>query len=262
MKETTRMKTTGGAAVAAVIVAISAIFMAGCGEQAQTGVSVEGAQDGFKDLDERFSYAYGADLAQRFKLEGIELNAALLAAGMKDVYSGGDRKMSAGEVAATVDLYLQIHHQRKAEERAALGEKNLAEGQTFLADNAKKEGVVVTESGLQYRVLTAGTGKYQPAENDQITVHYRASFVDGTEFDSTYERNQPYTARVLQLMDGWFEAIQLMTEGAKWELFVPAELAYGEEGSQHVGPNAVLIFEVELLEIEKYVPEVDWDNVE
>lgn len=211
------------------------------------------AEDGqFKDLLDRYSYAYGADLAERYKAEGIELNAAVLAAGMQDVYGGGEKRMSAGEVAATIELYLKLHRQKKEEERAALGEKNKIEGEAFLAENATKEGVVVTASGLQYKVLTEGGGKRKPAEDDIVTVHYRGSFIDGTEFDSTYQRNEVFTAKVRQLIEGWGEALQLMSEGAKWELYIPADIAYGEQGSEpYIRPNAVLIFEVELLEIEK-----------
>ncbi len=121
-----------------------------------------------------------------------------------------------------------------------------------MKENAKKEGVVVTDSGLQYKIISNGKGGYKPTEDDEVKVHYRGTFIDGTEFDSTYKRNEPYRAKVKQLMVGWSEALQLMTEGAKWELAIPSNLAYGEEGSgNYVGPNAVLLFEVELVEIEK-----------
>lgn len=243
------------------ILVMSAMFIGSCSEQPQdtavTVVTVEketvsdDKQSEFKNLDERFSYAYGADLAEKFKAEGIELNAALLAAGMRDVYGEGDALMPAGEIVATIELYLEIHAKKKEAERAVVGEKNKQEGPGFLAANAKQEGVVVTDSGLQYKVIVEGSGGYKPTEDDEVTVHYRGRFIDGTEFDSTYQRNEAYTAIVKQLVDGWAEALQLMSAGAKWELTLPAEIAYGERGSQYVGPNAVLIFEVELLEIKK-----------
>lgn len=209
-------------------------------------------QDAFEDLDDRFSYAYGYDLAEKFRAEGLKLNASLMAEAMQDVFEDREKKMSAGEVAATLEIYQKIHARKKEEERAVIAEKNRKEGEAFLAENAEKEGVIVTDSGLQYRVIAEGNGGYKPTENDEVTVHYRGTFVDGTEFDSTYQRNEPYSVRVKQLIDGWAEALQMMSEGARWELYIPAEIAYGEQGAgEYVGPNAALIFEVELLEINK-----------
>lgn len=240
-----------------VILVMSAAFMGAYSQQslskdiAEKEAMSDEKQHEFKDLDERFSYAYGADLAKKFKAEGIELNVAILAAGMQDVYSGSEKKMSAGEIAATIELYLKVHREKQEAERAVAGEKNKKEGKKFLAENAKKEGVVVTESGLQYKVITEGNGGYKPTADDEVKVHYRGKFIDGTEFDSTYQRNEAYSANAKLLIKGWAEAIQLMSEGSKWELYIPADLAYGEQGSQYVGPHAVLVFEVELLEIEK-----------
>ena len=223
--------------------------------QSQNAAEKESAADAipheFKSLDERFSYAYGADLAKKFKAEGVELNPAIVATAMQDVYGDGDTRMSAEEIVATIDLYLEIHRKKQEAERAVLAEKNKREGEAFLAANAKQAGVVVTESGLQYKIITAGHGGYQPTADDEVTVHYRGTFIDGTEFDSTYQRNEAYSARVKQLVEGWAEALQLMSKGAKWQLAIPPDIAYGERGSQYVGPNAVLIFEVELLDIEK-----------
>lgn len=205
----------------------------------------------FKTLIDRFSYAYGADLAEKFKEENIELNVSILAAAMEDAYSGGDMEMSDGEIIATLELYQKVHMKKKEAEWSAAGEKNKKEGQAFLKENAKREGVVVTESGLQYRIITPGNGEHSPTAEDEVKVHYRGTFVDGTEFDSTHKRNEAYSVKVKQLIQGWSEALQLMSEGAKWELYIPADIAYGEKGSGNfVGPNAVLIFEVELLEIE------------
>lgn len=210
------------------------------------------SKHGFETLDDRFSYAYGADLAEKFKEEGIELNVDILAIAMKDAYRGGEMKMPDDEIAATLDLYQKVHTKKKEAERAIIGKKNKKEGEVFLAENAGKEGVIVTKSGLQYKVITKGNGDYTPTENDEVTVHYRGTFVDGTEFDSTYQRNEPYRVKVKQLIPGWIEALKMMSEGDKWELYIPADIAYGERGSgNYVGPNATLIFEVELLDIEK-----------
>lgn len=210
------------------------------------------SKHGFETLDDRFSYAYGADLAEKFKEEGIELNVDILATAMKDAYRGGDMKMPDGEIAATLDIYQKVHTKRKEAERAIIGKKNKEEGEVFLKENAKRDSVIVTQSGLQYKVISEGDGDYTPTENDEVTVHYRGTFIDGTEFDSTYKRNEPYRVKVKQLIPGWTEALKMMSEGAKWELYIPADIAYGERGSgNYVGPNATLIFEVELLDIEK-----------
>ncbi|GGY82992.1 FKBP-type peptidyl-prolyl cis-trans isomerase [Marinobacter zhanjiangensis] len=243
---------------AATILMMGAVFMGTYSEQSRSASSAEqetaADETGheFEDLTDRYSYAYGADLANKFKAEGVELNVDIMAAAMEDVFDNGEAKMSAGEIAATIDIYMEIHEKKKEAERAAAGEKNKAESENFLSENAGKEGIVVTESGLQYRVITEGDGGYTPTEDDTVTVHYRGSFVDGTEFDSTYQRNEPYTVKVKKLIEGWGEALQLMSEGSKWELYIPADLAYGEEGAgEYVEPNAALIFEVELLEIAK-----------
>lgn len=212
--------------------------------------SRESEQDDFENLEDRFSYAYGIDLAEQFKREGIELNIDLLTSAMREVFDESERRMSEGEVAATIEVYQEIHRNRKEAERAVIAEKNREAGEAFLAENASEQGIVVTESGLQYRVIREGNGGSTPMEDDQVTVHYRAMVIDGTEFDSTHSRNEPFTVRVNRLIDGWAEALQLMTEGAKWELYIPADLAYGDQGSDgYVEPGAALVFEVELLEI-------------
>ncbi len=240
------------------IMAASAIFVgihsepSRSEESAGKEIVADEKQKDFKTLDDRFSYAYGMDLAEKFKAEGIKLNIDLLAESMRTVFDDGDRKMSTGEVAATLEVYREVHEKKKEQELAITAEKNRKKSERFLAENARKDCVVVTDSGLQYRVITEGDGEYRPTEDDEVTVHYRGKFVDGTEFDSTYERNEPYSVKVKQLIEGWSEALQLMPEGAKWELYIPADLAYGEKGSgEYIGPNAALIFEVELLDIEK-----------
>lgn len=208
--------------------------------------------DFFEDLDDRYSYAYGAELARNFQTEGVELDADMVAEAIKDVFANREMKMPDGEIIATIEIYQEIHKKKKEAERVALGEKNKQESEAFLSENAKREDVVVTESGLQYKVITEGTGDYTPAKEDEVTVHYRGTFIDGTEFDSTYKRNESYTVKVKRLIEGWSEALQLMSEGSKWELYIPSDIAYGEEGSgDYVGPNAALIFEVELLEVNK-----------
>jgi FKBP-type peptidyl-prolyl cis-trans isomerase len=221
-------------------------------DTAPSQTAAEQKQKDFKTMEDRFSYASGLEWAERLKAEGIELNADLMAEAMRAVFNGGEKRMSNDEAAATIGIYREIYEKEKAEKRAVAAEKNKREGEAFLKENAKKEGVVVTKSGLQYKVITKGNGTYKPTVEDEVKVHYRARFIDGTEFDSTYARNEPYSANAKMLIAGWGEALQLMSKGSKWELVIPAELAYGENGSDpRIGPNAVLIFEVELLEIEK-----------
>jgi FKBP-type peptidyl-prolyl cis-trans isomerase len=243
---------------AVAMLVLAATCMSACDRQppskdlAKQEVAGEEQQD-FKTLEDRFSYAYGADLAEKFKAEGLELNVDLLVDGMRAVFDDGKRKMSADEVAATIQLFGEVHLKEKEAAKAVAAEKNKKEGEAFLAANAKQEGVVVTTSGLQYKVISQGNGGYKPTLEDEVTVHYRGTTIDGTEFDSTYKRNKPYSASPKQLIQGWTEAIQMMSEGSKWQLYVPADLAYGENGSDpYIGPNAVLIFEVELLDIQKY----------
>jgi FKBP-type peptidyl-prolyl cis-trans isomerase FklB len=132
-----------------------------------------------------------------------------------------------------------------------LGKKNKKEGETFLTENKKKEGVKTLPSGLQYKVIKAGTGK-KPKLADTVTTHYRGTLIDGTEFDSSYKRGQPATFQVSGVIPGWTEALQLMEEGAKWQLFIPSNLAYGERGmAGTIGPNATLLFEIELISVQE-----------
>lgn len=243
---------------AVVALALTAACLGACNRQPQpkdaaaTEAATEEGQQDFKTLEDRYSYAYGAHLAEQFKAEGIDLNVALMAAGMQSVVDGSEKKMSAGEIAATIQLYQEAHSKKKEAEWAASTETNKTEGEIFLKENSKKEGVVVTKSGLQYKVIAKGNGGRKPTADDDVKVHYRGKLINGTEFDSTYSRGEPYSTTPKALIEGWSEALQLMSEGSKWELYVPANLAYGEAGSPpYVGPNAVLIFEVELLEITK-----------
>jgi FKBP-type peptidyl-prolyl cis-trans isomerase len=244
--------------IAIAVLALTAAWMGACSRQPQSKgaakpetVTAESQQE-FKTLEDRYSYAYGVDLAQTFKTEGVKVNVALMAAAMQAVFDGRETKMPAGEVAATFEVFQEVHRKEKEAARAVAGKKNKKEGEIFLRENAKKEDVVVTKSGLQYKVITKGSGGYKPTVEDEVKVHYRGKLLDGTEFDSTYKRGEPYSTVAQALIEGWAEALQLMSEGSKWELYVPANLAYGEAGSPpYVGPNAVLIFEVELLEIKK-----------
>ena len=170
----------------------------------------------------------------------------LLAKGLKDSYGGGKTILTEDQARQAIADLQKTLMAKQAEAMKQLSEKNRADGEKFLAENAKKEGEKVLPSGLQYREITPGTGK-SPKTSDTVTTNYKGTLVDGTEFDSSYKRGQPATFPVSGVIPGWTEALQLMKEGAKWQLFVPPALAYGEKGAgQVIGPNATLIFEVEL----------------
>jgi FKBP-type peptidyl-prolyl cis-trans isomerase FklB len=173
-----------------------------------------------------------------------------MAQAIKDVTSGGKTLMTEEEV-RTVITDFQKELAAKQEAKAKEGSiKNLKDGETFLAENSKKEGVVTLPSGLQYKVEKKGAGK-KPGPNDSVTVHYKGTLIDGTEFDGSYKRGEPVSFPVGGVIPGWTEALQLMEEGSKWQLFIPANLAYGERGAgAQIGPNSTLIFEVELLKVQ------------
>jgi len=200
------------------------------------------------DLDtdkKRFSYFVGLQIGQQIKNDGIELDEAAFVAAIKDIAAGTPPRLSQAELQAT----LQRVQQQRTADAAKAGEANRLEGERFLASNKKKAGVKETASGLQYKVIKAGTGA-KPKGTSTVEVHYRGTLINGTEFDSSYSRGQPATFPVNGVIKGWTEALQLMQEGAKWQLFIPSELAYGSRGTgADIGPNSTLIFDVELLKI-------------
>jgi len=154
-------------------------------------------------------------------------------------------------MATEIQAFQKEMQAKMVAEMQALAAKNKAAGEAFLAENAKKEGVVVTDSGLQYKIIEEGEGP-SPGPSDMATVNYRGTLIDGTQFDSSYDRGQPATFPVGGVIAGWTEALQLMKPGAKWQLFIPADLAYGERGAgKDIGPNSTLVFDVELLSVEK-----------
>lgn len=190
------------------------------------------------------SYGLGILVASNLKLQGGDsLNLESLTVGMEDVFLARELKLQEQEAALFVQGYMQQAAERKTV-------KMKAEGIAFLTENKTKAGVIETQSGLQYKILTAGTGKIPKAE-DQVTVHYTGSLLDGTIFDSSVERNEPATFGVNEVIAGWSEVLQLMREGDKWQVFVPSELGYGERGAGggQIPPYAVLIFEMELIKV-------------
>ena len=200
-----------------------------------------------KNQKEKMSYIIGMDIGNNLKKQGIDIETNILINGIKDAFASAKSLLSEQEIRETLATF-QKEMQAKQEE---IGKKNKKEGEAFLAENKKKEGVKTLPSGLQYKVINAGTGK-KPKLTDTVTAHYRGTLIDGAEFDSSYKRGQPASFSVSGVIPGWTEALQLMEEGTKWELFIPTSLAYGERGAgAMIGPNATLIFEVELISIQE-----------
>jgi FKBP-type peptidyl-prolyl cis-trans isomerase FklB len=202
------------------------------------------------DPKDKKSYALGATIGQSLKQQGLELNVEMLTKGLRDTLIGGEMLLNPKEISETMTA-LQNEMMAKAQEKAKVaGSKNKIEGDEFLANNKTKPGVVTTASGLQYKVISEGKDARRPKADETVTVNYRGTLIDGTEFDSSYKRGTPATFQVSGVIRGWVEALQLMSIGSKWQLFIPSNLAYGEKGAgPQIGPNATLIFEVELLSI-------------
>jgi len=208
-----------------------------------------------KTRKEKFSYALGMNIgtgySQGLKKQSVDVDWNLIAQGMKDAAAGSKTRLTQDEAKAVlneVQTEIQKQQQEKAQQASAA---NKTEGEAFLAANKSKDGVVTLPSGLQYKILTAGAGP-KPTPSDSVKCNYRGTLIDGKEFDSSYKRGQPATFEVGQVIKGWTEALQLMPVGSKWQIFVPSSLGYGERGAgAEIGPNATLIFEVELLSIEE-----------
>jgi len=199
---------------------------------------------------DKVSYALGMNLGSNLHRDSIDIDTAIFLRALKDTLAGGKTLLTESETRAAL-MQLQTAVRAKQMEKMKLtGEANKKEGDSFLAANKTKEGVVTLPSGLEYKILAEGTGP-KPAATDTVVCNYRGTLVNGTEFDSSYKRGQPATFPVSGVIKGWTEALQLMPVGSKWQLFLPAELAYGERGpSPEIGPNSTLVFEVELLSIQ------------
>ena len=225
------------------------LAMAMCAAVALSGAAFAADAPELKGDKEKLSYSIGMDIGGNLKKQSVEVDPDLLAKGVKDGYGGGKTLLTEDEARQAITTFQKALMAKKAETMRILAEKNKAEGEKFLAENAKREGVKTLPSGLQYREIAPGTGK-SPKTTDTVTTHYKGTLIDGTEFDSSYKRGEPATFPVSGVIPGWTEALQLMKEGAKWRLFVPSRLAYGEKGAgQMIGPNATLVFEVELISV-------------
>jgi len=190
------------------------------------------------------SYALGVAIGTNLKAQFNEINPEIMAQALEDIYNEEEKYFTPDEA----NMYLQTYAGRMAQKK---GEENIVKGKEFLEKNSTEEGVITTESGLQYKIIEEGVGE-SPLETDKVKVHYKGTLIDGTEFDSSYKRGQPATFEANRVIPGWTEALTMMKPGSKWTLYIPSELGYGERGAgQMIGPNEVLIFEVELLEIVK-----------
>jgi FKBP-type peptidyl-prolyl cis-trans isomerase FklB len=216
-------------------------------------VSLVNAQENpvLKNQKEKVSYSIGLNIGRNvggdLKKQSIDIDPKILAKGFQDALAGAKPLLTDQEIQETMATFQKEMMAKQAE----IAKKNKERGEVFLAENKKKEGVKTLPSGLQYKVIKAGTGK-KPKLGDTVTTNYRGTLIDGTEFDSSYKRGQPATFPVSGVVPGWTEALQLMEEGAKWQLFIPPNLAYGERGAGSViGPNETLIFEIELISIQE-----------
>ena len=199
---------------------------------------------------DKVSYALGMNLGSNLQRDSIDIDTAIFLRALKDALAGGKTLLTESETRAALTQLQTAVRSKQMEKMKLAGEANRKEGDSFLAANKTKEGIVTLPSGLEYKILTQGTGP-KPAATDTVVCNYRGTLINGTEFDSSYKRGQPATFAVSGVIKGWTEALQLMSVGSKWQLFLPAELAYGERGpSPEIGPHSTLVFEVELLSIQ------------
>jgi len=225
------------------------LILVGAMVVALTGVlrAEEDAEPELKTLSQRLSYAIGMQMGQSLAQLPAEFDRGVFDLALDDVLKGNEPRLSPDEMAA---VFRELRAQQQVKTTAA-GQRNLERGKAFLATNANKEGVTTTASGLQYEVIKEGEGE-KPGPTDKVEVHYRGTTISGKEFDSSYKRGKPLTFGVNRVIKGWTEGLQLMSVGSKYKLFIPSEIAYGERGAGgDIGPNETLIFEVELLGINK-----------
>lgn len=203
------------------------------------------AEDGLESDNQKFSYGIGLQIGQSIARQNVDVDQDALIMALKDALNGKEPRISLEEL----QRVMAAEEQKIQKKQKVSSDKNKNIGDAFLAENKKLDGIKTTASGLQYRVIKAGTGA-SPSPSDTVSVHYRGTLIDGHEFDSSYKREQPATFPVNGVVKGWQEALPMMKEGGKWEIFVPSELAYGEKGAgAAIGPNETLIFEIELLSI-------------
>ncbi|WP_324670772.1 FKBP-type peptidyl-prolyl cis-trans isomerase [Hymenobacter sp. GOD-10R] len=198
---------------------------------------------------EQISYIIGRDLARNFSQQGLDLDIDVLAASLKEALAGQPSRLTQEQMETAMRKLQEQFEENEPQQDDNVSSNSKAEGEAFLAENKNKPGVTTLPSGLQYEVLTEGTGK-KPTPRSSVTTHYHGTLIDGKVFDSSYQRGQPATFGVNQVIAGWTEALQLMPEGSKWRLYIPSDLAYGKRGAgRDIGPDSALIFDVELLKV-------------
>jgi FKBP-type peptidyl-prolyl cis-trans isomerase len=208
---------------------------------------------GLKTEKDKLNYGIGVDIARNIKRQGVDVEVEALLKGMRDALTGNQLLMTEPELRSALAVFQADQKKRMMQARLTpnrIAQLNIEEGDTFLATNKTRPGVVTLSSGLQYQILRAGQGR-KPKVTDTVECHFRGTLINGTEFDESYRRGNPIVLRVSEAMPGWKEALLLMAVGSKWQLFIPTALAYGAQGSANppVGPNATLLFELELLAI-------------
>jgi FKBP-type peptidyl-prolyl cis-trans isomerase len=229
------------------------------GQKEKTSVAEQQkSSKGLESQKEKLSYTLGYTTGKRIKTESVDLDTDTFMKALKEGYAGQTPAMTDEEMQEAMRPLQEEMNAKRAEEmkklaekRKGLAEMSKKEGEAFLAENTKNEGVVTLPSGLQYKIIKEGTGK-SPQKSDKVTVNYRGTLINGTEFDSSYKRGQPATFGVDKVIKGWTEALQLMKEGAQWTLYIPSDLAYGERGTGGaIGPSQTLVFEVELISVQE-----------
>ncbi len=234
------------------IALVGLVSLQACNQQAagpDAAAEAAPAAVALESTEQRLSYGIAFGLGQRMLQDGMPMDADAFSSGLRDALDGAEGRMSQEEIAAEMQAYQEKMVAEQQATQAVLGDANVAAAATFLEENKAREGVVVTESGLQYEVIEAGEGA-TPGPEDTVEVHYRGTLIDGTEFDSSYGRGETVTFGVGQVIAGWTEALQLMSVGSKYNLAIPSELGYGAGGAgQMIGPNSALLFEVELISI-------------
>jgi FKBP-type peptidyl-prolyl cis-trans isomerase len=236
-----------------MVLAIAGVITAGCQnkEEAATPVAeVAPATEELSAESDRVAYGIGRNIGMNMKQQSIDLDVKSFVSGLTDALEGKDSRLTDEEIMTAMKSFQQKQMEKQKAERELASEEAKKEAETFLAENAKKDGVVTTESGLQYKVLTKGEGK-TPSAEDMVEVNYRGTFINGEEFDSSYKRGQSVSFPVGGVIAGWTEALQLMPVGSKYELYIPSDLAYGPGGTGSIGPNKALVFEVELISIKE-----------
>lgn len=218
-------------------------------KDAVPNITVQKVDSLMTEMD-KVSYAIGTQLGQNFKKQGVDIKIGPLLRGLSDAMAGKQLALNEEQIKQVMQSFSQRMMAQRKEREKLEAAKNIAAGRAFLEANRKKEGVKVLPSGMQYKILKEGTGK-SPSAEDTVKIHYLGTLIDGTEFDSSYKSGKPAEYPVKKFIRGWTEALQLMKEGGKWQLFIPPDLAYGERGNRGIPGNSTLIFEVELLEILK-----------